>query len=545
VAESRHLTILHTVASALGRSLDADDVLKTALTALTEVTGHEISSLHLFSPDGTALLLRGERGLSEALREINRRLPVGQGIIGRVGASGEALVLDKVTESPLLLPAARSCVERDGIRGFVCVPIRAQGRLLGTLSLGRRAPEPFTRDEVRLLEATADQIGIALDHARLYGEMRQQLDELKRTQSQLLHAEKLAAIGELAAGVAHEINNPLTTIFGEAQLLLMSAAEGPLRDRLRVVAEQSERATRIVQNLLLFARRYPPQHSPCTPAEQMRRVLEVKAYQLQVDRIQVVTDFQPCPPIWADEHQIRQVLLNLVQNAHQAMKPRGRGQLTVRVRPDGDGVHIEVLDDGPGIPPENLSRLFNPFFTTRPPGEGTGLGLSVAYGIVAEHAGRLWVENHPGGGAAFHLRLPFGGPKPAPTASPAEPPARPLRVLVVDDEERVASVLGNLLRTLGHTPTLALGSREALDRAAVDVFDVVMVDYSMPEMDGHAFWRQLVAQGSPLARRTVFMSGNPHAAELAAATTASGALTLAKPFTTQELAAVLRVVVSR
>jgi two-component system, NtrC family, sensor kinase len=545
VDEKRHLGILHTVASALGRSLEVDEVLRTALTALTDVTGHEISSLHLLSPEGTVLHLREQRGFSDALCEVNRRLPVDQGLIGHVAASGETILLDKVTESPLLLPSARPTVEREGIRGFVCVPIRAQGRILGTLSLGRRVPEPFTRDEVRLLEATADQVGIALDHARLYGEMRQQLDELKRTQAQLVNAEKLAAVGELAAGVAHEINNPLTTIFGEAQLLLMNAEDSPLRERLKVVAEQSERATRIVQNLLLFARRYPPQHSPCTPAEQMRRVLEVKAYQLQVDRIQVVTDFQSCPPIWADEHQIRQVLLNLVQNAHQAMKPRGRGLLTVRVRPDGDGVHIEVLDDGPGIPAEYLSRLFNPFFTTRPPGEGTGLGLSVAYGIVAEHGGRLWVENRLEGGAAFHVRLPFGGPKPARAAATAEAPARPLRVLVVDDEERVASVLGNLLRTLGHTPTVAVGSREALDRAAVGTYDIVIVDYSMPDMDGHAFWRQLVAQGSPLAQRTVFMSGNPHAPGLSAAAAASGALTLAKPFTTQELAAVLRVVAAR
>src|SRR5712692_1958852 len=215
---ARHLEILHTVASTLSRSLDVDEVLKTALSALTHVTGHEISSLHLFSADGSTLQLRDDRGLSDRLREVNRVIPAGAGLIGRVAATGETLVLTEVTESPLLLSAARAAVVAGAIRGFVCVAIRAHDRILGTLSLGRQVPEPFTDDEVRLLEATAGQIGIALENARLYSELRRQLEELRSTQTQLIHAEKLAAIGELASGVAHEINSPLTTILGEVQL---------------------------------------------------------------------------------------------------------------------------------------------------------------------------------------------------------------------------------------------------------------------------------------------------------------------------------------
>ena len=227
---SRHLEILHTVASALSRSLDVEEVLRTALAALTHVTGHEISSLHLVAADGSTLQLRGDRGLSERLRGVNRALPIGEGLIGHVAASGQTLTLTAVTESPLLFAAARDAVAADGIRGFVCVPIRAQGRILGTLSLGRQVPEPFTPAEVQLLEATADQIGVALDNARLYSELRRQLEELKRTQAQLIHAEKLAAVGELAAGVAHEINNPLTGVLGLAQLLLADLpADHPVR----------------------------------------------------------------------------------------------------------------------------------------------------------------------------------------------------------------------------------------------------------------------------------------------------------------------------
>jgi two-component system NtrC family sensor kinase len=408
---TRHLRILHTVAGTVSRSLDVEDVLRTALEALTHVTGHEISSLHLLSEDGATLELRGDRGLSPQLREINRVLTVGRGLIGTVAASGQTLNLKNVVKSPNLLPAAKAAVQRDRMRGFLCVPINSRGRRLGTLSLGRQISDPFDERDVTLVEATADQIGAALDSARLYSETRRQLEEQQRTQAQLVHVEKLSAVGELASGVAHEINNPLTTILGQAHLLLEHQEVTPhVRTRLALIADEASRAGRIVQNLLLFSRHYPPERRPCSLAEQARRVLELKAYQLERDRVQVVTDFQPCAPAFADENQMQQVILNLVQNAHQAMLQQDDERvLTVRVRPGGETVLLEVLDTGPGIPPEALPRLFDPFFTTKPPGEGSGLGLSVSYGIVAEHKGTLRGENRlDRPGAVFTLELPLG-----------------------------------------------------------------------------------------------------------------------------------------
>jgi C4-dicarboxylate-specific signal transduction histidine kinase len=404
-----HLQILHTVAQAVSRTLEVDEVITTAVDALTHVTGHEMASLHLITSDGAHLQLKGERRLPEKLRDVNVLLPVGKGQLGGVASTGVTLVLKNAAEDPTLLPAARAAMAEYGIRGLVCVPIRARDRILGTLTLGRRTDDPFTEREVTLLEAAADTIGVALDNARLYSETRHQLEELQRTQAKLIHSEKLSAVGQLASGVAHEINNPLTTILGQTHLLLtQQPISAHVRDRLEIISEETARAARIVQNLLLFSRHYPAERQPCLLPDQVRRVLDLKAYQLQLDGIEVVTDFDHCPPVWADPHQLQQVLLNLVQNAHQAMlKAEQPHILTARIRVENDRAILAVLDTGPGIAPEILPRVFDPFFTTKPPGEGSGLGLSVSYGIIAEHQGRLLAANRPEGGAVFTIELPL------------------------------------------------------------------------------------------------------------------------------------------
>jgi len=162
-------------------------------------------------------------------------------------------------------------------------------------------------------------------------------------------------------------------------------------------------------NTQLFARHYPPERRPCSLANAVRRVLELKAYALEQDKIRVTSELPDCPPVWADDNQIQQVLLNLVQNAHQAMAHQeGERHISMRLRPRERTVAIEVLDTGPGIAPHILSRIFDPFFTTKPPGEGSGLGLSVSYGIIGQHGGRLYAENRPEGGAMFVVELPVG-----------------------------------------------------------------------------------------------------------------------------------------
>jgi len=407
----RHLQILRTVTAAVSRSLNLNEVLQKSVNALTHVTGHEIASLHLLSADGETLLLRGQRGFSDRLRQVNEVLPLGHGLIGRVALTGRVRRLDEVTKATDLLPVAREVVAADGIRGFVCVPIRARHRILGTLSLGRRTPEPFSDEEVALLESAADQIGLALDNARLYSETRQQLEDLRRAQSEVVKAERLAAVGELAGGVAHEINNPLMIILGQVHLLFQSQDSEAMLNGLRIIDGATKRAADIIRDLMLFAEHFPLRPTRCRVADQIRQVLEAQKSRLDVHHVEVRTRIEETPEIWADAGRLQEAFFHLIQNAEQAMVTAHRGgRLTIRVGPSRFGVRIEVADDGPGIPPEDLPRIFNPFFTTKAPGEGRGLGLSVAYSVVAEHEGRLWAENRPEGGAVFIVELPIGTP---------------------------------------------------------------------------------------------------------------------------------------
>src|SRR6266853_4510575 len=272
----RHLEVLRAVTEALSRSLDLSEVVQRSLVALTHVTGHEIASLHLISADGNNMLLRGDRGLSDELRRVNLELPLGEGLIGLVALSGIARRVDDASTSEDLLPAARAAVSTDGIRGFVCVPIRARHRILGTLSLGRQTEDRFSNEEVALLESTADQIGLALDNARLYGEINRQLEDLRRAHTDVIRAERLAAVGELAGGVAHEINNPLMIILGQVHLLLQSQDHESVLNGLKVIDGATKRAANIVRELVLFAERSPLPRARCRVSDQISKVLTLQ-----------------------------------------------------------------------------------------------------------------------------------------------------------------------------------------------------------------------------------------------------------------------------
>jgi signal transduction histidine kinase/DNA-binding response OmpR family regulator len=326
---------------------------------------------------------------------------------------------------------------------------------------------------------------LAATNARLVATV----DRLKATQAQLLQAEKLSAIGQLVAGVAHELNNPLTSVIGYAQLLQEELREtGPdgmrssseqLTHDLRRIAEESERAARIVRNLLAFARRQSAARAEQDIADVMNRVLALRAYEFRLNAIDLQTAFEPgLPAVLGDGGQLQQALLNLVLNAEQAMRSRPVRRIEVGARrvPAAGAIELVITDTGHGIPDENVRRIFDPFFTTREVGEGTGLGLSICYGIVRDHGGAITVESRVEQGTTFRLLLP------ARTATQSEA----LRVLVAHHDSTERDYVAAALTGWGHAVTCAESAEDARTRLAAGGLDAAFVDASL--MSDRAAW---------------------------------------------------------
>ncbi len=390
------------------------------------------------------------------------------------------------------------------------------------------------------------------------------LTERRRLEEQLIKAEKLSAIGQLVAGVAHEVNNPLTSISGYTQLILRDTSlPADVRSDLQNINTQAERAARIVQNLLVFAREHKPQRLLVDVNEVLRSTLTLRAYQLRVDNITVVTDFDPAlPHTIADPHQLQQVFLNLINNAHQAMMERGgNGTLTLRtsaVRRATDGgddeprVLVTVSDTGVGIPPRNLNRIFDPFYTTKPVGQGTGLGLSICFGIIQEHGGRIWAESELDVGTTLYVELAPASEHTAEmepvdaVATAVEPePAGGAAILVVDDEEAVGTLLARLLSDLGHRPTIVQSGDDALAAIADQPFDLILTDVKMPGMTGFELYQQIKRRDADLAGRIVFVTGDTITASTQARIAQTGNPYLAKPFAVDRLEALVNTCLAR
>jgi len=374
----------------------------------------------------------------------------------------------------------------------------------------------------------------------------------RRSESQYQQAEKLAALGQVVSGVAHEINNPAAIISGFAQTLLLDDLKPEHRDMLQMMYDEATRIGRITASLLAFARAGGKQRALVDLNDIARRTFALRSYHLSTLNITVALDLDPGEPkIWADGSELQQLLLNLLINAEQALvtvdPPR---TIAVRSRADERDARLEIADSGPGIPTELRTRIFDPFFTTKPEGVGTGLGLSICYGVARDHGGRIWVESEPGGGARFCVTLPrdqreeardpAAAPEPAPTAATGR-----LAVLVVDDEPSLREALLRFLQRRNiHAEGVADGW-EAIRLLEHRDFDVIISDVRMPGMSGREFLERLRRDRPELLARLVFSTGDAFTSETATLLKESGVPTVAKPFDFAVLERVVREVAGR
>ena len=405
---------------------------------------------------------------------------------------------------------------------------------------------PPTAEALSPLELFANQVAHAIEKKRLDQEVKSAQARLRAAHEQLMQSEKLSAIGQLVSGVTHELNNPLSGIMGFAQLLLSNELNAKVKANLERIYSEAVRCQKIVQNLLAFSRRHQPEKTYQSLSDVIDSVLELRAYQLQVDNIEVVRQYQPgLPKTMLDFHQVQQVILNVVNNAHQAMmdvsgRPR---RLVVATETAGEHLRMAFSDTGGGIPKERLERIFDPFFTTKTSGKGTGLGLSLSRAIIKDHKGSMNADSALGEGTTVTIELPLlREERPvAPGEEEKTPPAplAPLRLLVVDDEAILVELLRDFLKSVGHQVDTAPDGRKALELARTNAYDVILTDLKMPGLDGQGLYAQLCKARPEMTNRFIFSTGDLANPKVQTFFQATGCLYLSKPFKLESVLKVL------
>jgi PAS domain S-box-containing protein len=371
--------------------------------------------------------------------------------------------------------------------------------------------------------------------------------EEKRLVDQLLQQEKLAAIGQLVSGVAHELNNPLAGMMAFSQLLLnRDDVTEEQRRAVETIHDEARRASKIVRNLLTFARKHQPERQVADVNQVLLDTVELRRYALRVQGIELDLDLADgIPATWADPFQLQQVFLNVLTNSEQALEHwGGTRRMELRTAFADDTISIVLTDSGPGMSEDVVDQIFNPFYTTQPVGKGTGLGLSISDGIVREHGGRINVVSSPGAGATFRIELPRVEPPAvasgdgAPTQAPSPSVARK-RVLVADDEPSIREALQLFLRSLGHHVDVAETGREAAARLDDGSYDLVLLDLRMPDVPGDAVYDSLLKKNPRQAARVVFVTGNVPGTPALDRVERTGRPHISKPFSLEDIARLL------
>ncbi|HZV33068.1 MAG TPA: ATP-binding protein [Verrucomicrobiae bacterium] len=404
-----------------------------------------------------------------------------------------------------------------------------------------RRVEVFSRDECGELATAFNKMTQNVKNSR--DELEKTVETLKSTQHQLIQSEKLSGIGEFVAGVAHELNNPLTSVMGFSELLQQSDLPEQQRRYLDVIFKSAKRCQKIVQSLLSFARRHAPERKVVCVNEIVESAIEILQYQMRTSNIEVVTQLDPhLPATELDPHQMQQVFLNIINNARQAMEGRPvAGRLRVSSEAVENYVRIIFQDNGPGIPPENLKRIFNPFFTTKEVGKGTGLGLSLCYGIISEHGGTITPYSTYGEGATFVVELPIthqlpqvAEKKAAPSANDNAEEGLGKRVLVVDDEDLILQMVREILTRNGYKVDIAHDGESALRRLTQYHYDLALCDWKMPGLSGQQIYERLHASNPEMSKRIIFITGDVVNEKVQEFLRARNKVCLSKPFTLVE-----------
>ena len=480
---NRELNALNAMAVVATQSFDLDEILNLTLRQVVSLFGAESGAVYLSDSDAPTYRRRAAWGPRSRDKSRPAEISFADGFGDLVMRSRAEVITAEYL--PHLTGAVAEFIRSNSDGAWNWVLFWGKDSPIGMMGLRSHVEYEYSSGEENLLVAISRQLATTIEKVRLYEETCKAYEDLRRTQEQLLQSEKMSAVGQLIAGVAHELNNPLTAILGYAQLLESEGLNERAQDYVAKMFKQAQRTHRVVQNLLSFARQRKPERSEVDVRKVLEETITLRDYDLKVNHIAVEKDLGDKPAmVVADPHQIEQVFLNIINNAVDAVLETGRsGKLKIGVSCDGGFVSAQFADDGPGI--KDPKRIFDPFYTTKNVGKGTGLGLSICYGIVKEHGGDITAHNALGGGAVIEVRLPMALTaatilEGAPVIAPKREGAIQGRVLLVEEEEAVLEFERDVLIGAGASVVTASKSEDVKTRLLSEPFDAVIMSGKMP-----------------------------------------------------------------
>jgi len=490
LAKIRQLTTLYEIGKSLSSTLDLDELLKKAMSLLREQWGYALCGILFLDREKNELYIRQVMGGD--LEEVKqKRFKVGvDGLVGWVARTGEPLYVSDVSKDPRYIPGLSE------VKSEAVFPLKVRDRVIGVLDVESPEIRGFNEEDLKVLSSFASQVSAFIENAELFFDLKSTLKELRQAQDQMIQAEKLRAMGEMASGVAHDFNNVLAVILGNIQLLLHQFEHlGPdeIRERLKVIEKASKDGAETVRRIQEFTGVKKDKEFVSLHLNEIVEgvaVITEPRWKDQAQKkgiqIELVKELGEISTILGNPSELREVLTNMIFNAVDAM-PRG-GKITISTRPQSDDwVELRVSDTGTGMTEEVKKRIFDPFFTTKGV-TSSGLGMSVSYGIIKRHGGEVLVESEPGKGTTFIIHLPkgYGGEvtELEKQVLKSGDKKRSARILVIDDEDPVRDILSRMLRAKGHEVAVASDGEEGIEQFKKEEFDLVFTDLGMPGISG-------------------------------------------------------------
>ncbi len=487
---AKELEVIDEVASIVTSSLNIEEVYQRFYSEVKRLVNFHFMSLGLVDEDGQQIIYDYSTFTSPALLKAGERRSLENSGMGWVIANRTTLIEDDIAESGKF--SSDDSLSEAGVRSAIRIPFISKERVIGAFALYSEEPDSFGSRESRILERLAAQIAPAVENARLYEEVQQALESLSATQEQLVRVERLRAMGELASGVAHDFNNSLLVILNQTQILIRQVSSEPHLRALRLIEQSSHDSAQVIKRILDFAR-FESEidfggvdvNQLVEDAVELTRHKWSNEAQSKGKVINVTTNVRKVPLALGNYSELSEVLTNLVINACEAIP--GDGVIDIAAVDLSEMVRISVSDSGKGMSPEVKQKVFDPFFTTKG-SSGTGLGLSVAFGIISRHNGVIDMESKEGEGTTFHISLPIAPyiEREDDDQEVAEMPETftSATILVIEDEPRIRETLADMLHVGGHEVTLAEDGEQGIARFEEGEFDIVFTDLGMPGLSG-------------------------------------------------------------